>query len=146
VFRVALFFSEGILLTFLLETFKNVEKDLGFIATAGKVLSSSLDYNVTLNTVANLVVLHKADLCIIDLLEKNGKIRHAAIVDADKTKREMFKDILESPPNPKGKQGIYEVARTRRPLLISPVTASWIRSVSKDKEDEKTWISPGLWS
>ncbi len=48
---------------------KQSEHSQIFLAEAGKILSSSLDYSATLKSVADLAVTNLADWCIIDVLE-----------------------------------------------------------------------------
>jgi PAS domain S-box-containing protein len=69
------------------------EEALVFLAEAGHVLAESLDYDVTLNTLANLVVPRVADWCIVDLAEEDGTMRRVAVRAADPRKQELL-DIL----------------------------------------------------
>ena len=59
---------------------------LAFLARASEVLSSSLDYQVTLEHVAELVVRELADWCAIDVRETDGEIHRMAVVHRDATR------------------------------------------------------------
>jgi signal transduction histidine kinase len=59
---------------------------LAFLARASEVLSSSLDYQVTLEHVAELVVRELADWCAIDVREDDGEIHRMAVVHRDATR------------------------------------------------------------
>ena len=56
---------------------------LHFLSHASKVLSSSLDYKMTLQTIANLAVPHIADWCAIDMLAEDGSIEQLVIAHAE---------------------------------------------------------------
>jgi PAS domain S-box-containing protein len=75
------------------------EEALGFLAEAGHLLSASLDYDVTLATLADLVVPRLADWCIVDLAEEDGTMRRVAVRAADPRKQQLL-DVLhrEYPP------------------------------------------------
>lgn len=111
------------------------EDYLEFIIKASNILASSLDYDATLASVANLATSFICDICIVDLIEKNGSIRHVAVVEKHHQKTALSQKILHSPPNPKAEYGIYAVVRSGKPLLISPVTKEWILNVAKNEED-----------
>ena len=57
-----------------------VVRRLAFLASAGEVLSSSLDYAQTLQDVARLAVPMLGDLCIVDVLE--GGLVHRVAMSA----------------------------------------------------------------
>jgi signal transduction histidine kinase len=55
------------------------ERRVAFLASAGQALSSTLDYEETINTLARLIVPNLAELCVIDMAE-DGSLRRAAAV------------------------------------------------------------------
>lgn len=59
---------------------------LAFLARASEALASSLDYQTTLEHVAELVVRDLADWCAIDVREDDGEIRRMAVVHRDPTR------------------------------------------------------------
>ena len=59
------------------------EKRATFLAEASKVLASSLDYETTLEHVAQLVVGELADWCTIDVREDDGELRRVAVIHRD---------------------------------------------------------------
>ena len=54
---------------------KRVEEEQRFLAEAGAVLASSLDYEQTLSTLGQLMVRDFADWCIVDLVESDNRPR-----------------------------------------------------------------------
>src|SRR5918911_4147165 len=60
-----------------------------FLVRAGEILSSSLDYEETLQNVAAIAVPELADWCTVQLLEEDGSIRQVAVAHADPAKVEL---------------------------------------------------------
>src|SRR5690606_19410080 len=57
-------------------------RQLAFLARASQVLVSSLDYQQTLSTVAQLIVPHFADWCTVDMIEEDGLMRQLVVAHA----------------------------------------------------------------
>jgi PAS domain S-box-containing protein len=60
-----------------------------FLAEASTVLSSSLSYEQTLQTLARLSVPSIADWCSVDVVEEDGSVRRVAVTQADPRKAEI---------------------------------------------------------
>ena len=56
-----------------------------FLAEAGEILASTLDYDQTLSSVARLAVREFADVSLVDLIEENGEIRRLRAASRDPT-------------------------------------------------------------
>jgi PAS domain S-box-containing protein len=65
---------------------KRLRRNLQFLSEASKVLSSSLDYKTTLQTIARLAVPHIADWCSIRMLSENGSLEPLVIAHVDPQK------------------------------------------------------------
>ncbi|MGH2933312.1 MAG: GAF domain-containing protein [Gaiellaceae bacterium] len=63
------------------------EEALTFLADAGHVLAQSLDYEVTLATLADLVVPRLADWFIVDVAQEDGAMRRVAVRASDPVKQ-----------------------------------------------------------
>jgi PAS domain S-box-containing protein len=70
------------------ESLRRAEEAQRFLAEASELLSSSLDYETTLQSVAVLVVPHLADLCVVHVVEDEG-IRPIAVAHSDPAKAEL---------------------------------------------------------
>ena len=93
---------------------KQAEQEQRFLADAGRVLTSSLDYERTLQTVAALAVPEIADWCVVDLRTADG-FERVAVAHADPAKVRWVEEISRRyPPNPHASQGVAEVLRTGR--------------------------------
>ena len=61
-----------------------------FLSEATEILSSSLDWDTTVETIARLAVDGIADGCSIDALEPSGEIRELALAHVNATKRDIY--------------------------------------------------------
>jgi len=92
---------------------KVAEARLHFLAEAGAVLTTSLDYALTLQQVADLMVLHLADWCAVDIVGANGTLELAAVAHVDPTKVQWARSLREqSPPDMDAPYGLPNVVRT----------------------------------
>ena len=76
---------------------REYEEGLRFLAEAGGVLASSLDYEETLRRVCRLAVPVMADFCVVDLLE-DGVIRRVEAAHADPGAADIVEQALRHPP------------------------------------------------
>lgn len=120
-----------------------VQDKILFLSEASKILSSSLDYHVTLAIIAKLVVTSVSDFCIIDIF--NGrKLQRVAVSVSDPSKQELANKVYDFLPNPRNKDAIYDTAKQRSPIIIKKATSKWIQSVSKIPDERKTIKELGL--
>src|SRR5207248_11470674 len=66
-----------------------------FLAEASVLLDSSLDYDTTLQRVAQLAVPRFADLCVVDQLEADGTLRRVAVASATTPPGRALHEIRE---------------------------------------------------
>ncbi|HEY7293980.1 MAG TPA: PAS domain S-box protein [Dehalococcoidia bacterium] len=98
---------------------KRGEQGLTFLAEASAVLFSSLDFEVTLQRVAQLAVPRLADWCSIHVLAEDGSIRNVAVAHADPSKVELARELQQRyPPNPAAQAGVPHVLRTGGAELV----------------------------
>jgi len=105
-----------------------------FIIEAGRILASTLDYNVTLASVAKLVVESVGDFCIIDILEEN-EMKRVVVKVARRQDHEFAHKMFSYPPDPRNKEAIYDAAVSGMPILIKKVTPKWLKTVSQIREE-----------
>ncbi len=72
------------------------EREARLMARVGDVLGSSLDYELTLRRVAELVVPEFADWCTVDMLEPDQTLRAIAIAHADPDKTDLVRRLRDS--------------------------------------------------
>ena len=91
---------------------KRAEESLRFLAEASALLSASLNYEKTLESLARLAVPFLADLCIVELIE-NGVVRQMAVAHADRAREEQVRQLYHRyPPDLNGASPAMKVLRT----------------------------------
>src|SRR6266566_4111868 len=64
-----------------------------FLYEASSVLSMSLDYEITLWTLARAGIPHLADACVVDMVEDDGSVKRAAAGHAQSQKERVLWDL-----------------------------------------------------
>lgn len=124
-----------------------IEGNLSYLAEASKILSSSLDYQTTLNTVAALAVPRIADWCTVDILNENGEIQHVAIAHKDPKKIKWAKELRKRQPVDMNSQtGVAHVLKTGQPELYPLITDEMLVALSKSKKQLQLARSIGFTS
>src|SRR6185437_3434011 len=92
-----------------------------FLADASAALASSLDYDATLERVAQLAVPLLADWCVVDLVdESTHELRRVSVAHRDPALRHLAHEwALRYPPATS--RGVAEVVRTRQLELVPEV-------------------------
>jgi PAS domain S-box-containing protein len=103
-----------------------------FLAKASAELSSSLDYDVTLATVARLAVPEVADCCAVDVAA-GDHVRCLAVAHVDATKARLLESMHVSPlPDLQDGRGVQNVVRTGRPEVVPRLAAGMIDPAALD--------------
>ena len=103
------------------------------LADVGAALASSLNYEATLKTVANLAVPEMADWCAVDILDDQGSLQRVAIVHSDPAKVHLADALSTRIPEPQeSRQGVWQVMRTGQATLVPAVTDEMIAAVARD--------------
>lgn len=107
-----------------------------FLAAAGEVLASSIDYDETVQAVARVVVPTMADWCVVDIIEPGTKaLRQVAVSHVDPEKVRFAKELGERyPPDPKAPRGAFEVVRTGRAELYPEIPDALLEASAVDAE------------
>jgi PAS domain S-box-containing protein len=117
-----------------------------FLAEAGQVLSSSLDYEATLAAVVQLAVPRLADWCAIEILQEGETLpRQLAVVHSDPAKAELARELRRRyPPDPAAPVGLMRVLRTGKPDLIPEISEALVRAHAQDPEHARLLLELGL--
>jgi PAS domain-containing protein len=101
---------------------KEAELRQRFLASATQVLSSSLDYDETLERVAWLAVPTFADWCAVDLVE-HGEVERVALAHTDPNKLDRGRMLGEEyPPDMSSDTGLGAVVRTGKTEVYPEIT------------------------
>jgi PAS domain S-box-containing protein len=105
------------------ERLERAHRQSTFLARAGVILGSSLDYEATLEAVAQLAVPDIADWCVVDIAADDGRLKRLGTAHIDPAKIEFARTLRERFPEDPGSPGTpTHVLRTRQPAMISGIT------------------------
>ncbi|MEH2083308.1 MAG: ATP-binding protein [Nostoc sp.] len=94
----------------------------GFLAQVSATLASSLDYENTLASVANLVVPDFADWCSVDLLQNNQSINRVAVAHRDPEKVKLGWELHQHYPTKLDEpEGVPKVLRTGIAEMVTEI-------------------------
>jgi PAS domain S-box-containing protein len=114
---------------------KEAELRQRFLAQAGQLLASSLDYEQTLQRVARLAVPWLADWCAVDLPGEHGEIEQVALAHADPDKLALAREYRRRYlPHPEAPAGVPAVLRGGPAELYPEVTDELIAETIDDPE------------
>jgi PAS domain S-box-containing protein len=116
-----------------------------FLAEASRVLVSSLDYETTLASVAQLAVPELADWCMVHIVEEDGRIRQLARAHIDPAKVEWAKELERRyPMDQDAPHGVSNALRTGKPELYAEVADSLLVETARDEYHLKILRELGL--
>ena len=114
---------------------KRLRQNLEFLSNASKVLSSSLDYKTTLQTIANLAVQHIADWCAINMLADDGSIEQLAIAHVDPQKVQWAWELNKKyPVDRNATRGVPQILRTGVSEFVPLITDEMLVAAAVDDE------------
>lgn len=110
------------------------EASLAFLLEASEALTTSLDYEHTLRSVAELATRSIADWAAVDLVE-DGEVRRVAVAHPDPAKLQIAKTIeIRYPTDPASTVGIHHVVRTGQRVMVSEIPEELLTTVARDEE------------
>lgn len=114
---------------------ENAQKQLSFLADASKILTSSLDYETTLNNLSDIFVPQLADWCVVHILEQDNTIRRLAT---------RYKDPKNA-PLAKALETYYDRTSTttvsahfkslwqkKKPVITTHIDDAWFQRAGRD--------------
>ena len=114
---------------------KKKEDNERFLAEASMAFGSSLDYETTLSTVADLAVPHFADWCAVDIAKSDGLLRRLAVAHVDPAKVAWAREIYDRyPPDRQEPQGLYNVFRTGKSEFYPDISDEMLVQGAQDAE------------
>ncbi len=114
---------------------KRASGSMRFLAEAGELLASSLDYEATLAAFTRLVVPRLADWCSVELVMEDGTTRQLAVAHVDPEKVRYAHELRERyPPRPEDPNGVLSVIRTGEPVVIPEIPDELLVHATRDAE------------
>ncbi|HXG57416.1 MAG TPA: PAS domain-containing sensor histidine kinase [Thermoanaerobaculia bacterium] len=118
---------------------------LRLLLDASSTLASSLDYQKTLATVANLCVPHLADWCVIDVLLEDGRLERVAVVHRDPEKVSLVHELqAKYPAPPDAPNGPQRVVRTGVSEFVPDIPLDLLRANARDEAHLATLMALGM--
>ncbi|HEY0736048.1 MAG TPA: ATP-binding protein [Herpetosiphonaceae bacterium] len=112
---------------------KRAEGALQFLAEASRLLSNSLDYETTLQSVAQLSVPILADWCAVDIVQEDGSIREL-VAHINPSKVESIRSTrFRYPPNAEVAHGVPHVLSTGKPELHGEIDEALLALIARDQ-------------
>jgi PAS domain S-box-containing protein len=112
---------------------KRNEERAAFLAEVSQVLAESIEYDVTLQRIARLVVERIADWCAIDLLENNGLSR-VTVQHTDPEKVQLAQELREKYPRRADDPELQPVLQERKTLFYPQISREMLRSDAGDEQ------------
>ncbi|HEY3081414.1 MAG TPA: ATP-binding protein [Chloroflexota bacterium] len=115
---------------------EQAQRRLAFLASASRLLASSLDYERTLQQVAQLAVPDLADWCIVDLVQGDGSVRRIAVVHADPARAELALELQRRYPRlaPRARHTLRRVLETGQSWLDPQIAEERLIAEARDSE------------
>ncbi len=114
---------------------KMAETQTRMLAESGRILVSSLDYQETLQNVANLAVPALADWCAVDLVDDDLRREHVVVAHSDPTKRALAEQLRALEPDEIDPElGIGRVLRNGTSELYPEITDEQLQQGARSEE------------
>jgi signal transduction histidine kinase len=119
------------------------ERKASFLAQAGELLSSSLDYEATLTAVVDLAVPKFADWASIHILEPTGEVRRVSVKHFDPQKSELADEYVRR--FPRRDTDLSAIAmRSGKSVLIEELSPRMLEENARDAEHLRFVLELGL--
>jgi signal transduction histidine kinase len=126
------------------EAENNADK-LAFLAEASAVLSSSLDYQTNLMSVARIAVKRLADWCAVDVMDDNKGFHRVALVHRDPSRLQWAREFQSRvTQNAAAPHGVAHVMRTGKAKIYTDIPDSMLIALAQDAEHFKILQELGL--
>ena len=115
------------------------------LARAGEVMSSSLDYERTLQQVAELAVPELADWCTVSMPDGHGFVRSVAVAHVDPEKVALARRIGERyPSRADAPTGAAQMLRDGIAQVVNDIPPEMLAAVAQDDEHLELLRGVGL--
>lgn len=106
---------------------------LHLLAESGRVLSSSLDVNETLQAIASLAVPALSEMVMVDIVE-DGAMRRVAASHVSERVQALFEQARQYPPRLGDRGPQSQVMTSGRSLLLRDLSDAWIDTLDRGPE------------
>ena len=118
---------------------------VSFLARASELLGSSLEYESTLERLAQLAVPALADEVLIDMVAEEGGLKRLATAHADPDMLDLIRSLEQRyPPDEESPYGAGSVVRSGEAQLVPEMTDEIVRQIARDEEHRRLIEELGL--
>jgi signal transduction histidine kinase len=118
---------------------------VSFLAQASELLGSSLDYESTLERLAQLAVPALADEVLIDMVAEEGGLKRLATAHADPETLTLIRSLeLRYPPDEEARYGAGSVVRSGEAQLVPEMTHEMVGALAQNDEHRRLIEELGL--
>lgn len=125
---------------------KRNEQAQRFLAQAGAILASSLDYDRTLASVASLTVPDLADWSVIYIREEDGSVRRLEVAHADPAHRERLRGLMQYPLDRRVPHPVFTVLDTGEAEIIVDIDTTFRQQLAQTPDHLAIYEEVGLGS
>lgn len=111
---------------------KQAELAQRFLSQASTLLASSLDYAITLQTLARLTIPELADACLIDVRAADGTIRRLAVAHQEPRKEVLLRELIAYPPDPSKPHPVVEALQSGIAAMGEQLPATLLAAIAHD--------------
>jgi signal transduction histidine kinase len=115
---------------------QRTDEVLRFLLRAGEELANSLDYETTLQSVAHQAVPVLADLCVVDLIGSDGRLRPVAAAHVEAATEAWLRELALGDESP---ATVLRAFRTRQLLFVPELSEGVLNAIS---QEEHAPVSP----
>jgi signal transduction histidine kinase/CheY-like chemotaxis protein len=127
------------------ERAEQANRQAAILAEASAALASTLDYEVTLRTVAKLAVPLIADWCTVDIVDDRGDLQRLGVAHVDPDKVEMVRGLQKQYSENRDSPGtVSRVIRSGRPVMTAQVTDEMLVARACNEEHLRVLRSLGV--
>jgi PAS domain S-box-containing protein len=114
---------------------KDAELRQRFLAEAGQLLATSLDYEQTLERVARMIVPGLADWCGVEMVDEHGESHQVAVAHVDPEKVQLAHDLRRRyPTDPDSPTGVPAILRGGPAEVYPEIPDELIERAARDEE------------
>jgi PAS domain S-box-containing protein len=125
---------------------KHYEINQAFLSELGALLGSSLEYELTLETIAKMAVGDLADICVIDIVERAGNVARLKVKGREASLRPLCNLFMRIPLDRDRPLLFQVIAQTKRAVVVDRITQQMMAYVSPDESDLRVIREAGLQS
>jgi len=123
---------------------KATERRLTLLADAGSILGKAVDYQESLNELAQMVVPDLADWCVVDVIEPESGLRRVAVAHEDPSLVELAEEVQRRWPSNIEEGTTGEVLKTGEPFLLPIISEEQLAAAARDEEHGEHLRALGL--